>query len=111
MQSIGLALTQGLVSLQSALPAAAKPSPQPTFNYNGKVASGVETFTNNLTANVLYLFGGVFFIYALVIAVKMLGGAPKLGGRFVFAVFMAIVCLVPASAMTWANGFFQSLMS
>ena len=109
MQSIGLALTQGLVSLQSALPAAAQPNPSPTFNYDGKVADGVETFTNNLTANVLYLFGGVFFIFALVLAAKMLGGTPKLGGKFVFAIIMAIVCLVPASAMTWANGLFQSL--
>lgn len=111
MQSIGLALTKGLMSLQSALPAAATPTPQPTFNYNGKTPPVVEHATNNLLATALYVAGGVFFLMFLWNCAKGLNGAKQVGGRIVGSLILAIVCLAPASAMTWASDFYHSIMA
>ena len=100
MQSLSLTLTQGALNLQAALPAAT--DPDPTIDFDGKVPSGIKTFQDNLVATFLYVGGGFFVIAFLVLAGKTLGGAKK-GAQAVGALVLAIVCLIPASAMTWAS--------
>lgn len=83
----------------------------PSIDYNdGEVNTDVKTGTNNAVTTILYVIGGLLFVYSVFLIVKMAGGEKKLGGRLFLAIFGVLICVAPSGIYGSILGAVQNIL-